>query len=1091
MKTKIIFLLVISYIVICVGQESKPILTTDSDTENPTKSLENGVKGLVKIVHSFLKTVQSEDFVGKTEGPISFTDVEAIIKSGDYGELSGRWRDLVAVFGGFAACVVIGLLFVLCMPLAGFGGSIWRTCTACVVIGLLFVLCMPLLVAVFGGFAACVVIGLLFLVAVFGGLTACVVIFNLLFLFSVGGSVWRLVAVFGGLTACVVIFNLLFLFSVGGSVWRLVAVFGGLTACVVIFNLLFLFSVGGSVWRLVAVFGGFAACVVIGLLFVLCMPLAGCITCCCYCCCKKCGKASSKEDPKNAKCKRVTFGSFLFIFTVLILVGAIFSVISNEILHSKLENVNDQGPIGQVKSSLDGLVDFAGETANEIVQSSEKTVIDTVKELLKIIKGASEQTVQDIQNSINATELLNQVESLGENANISAESLTVVTKEVTSLKDLGTNTTTKLTDVKNNITAICNGNPQCPINTDGLNLATDFSQLDDLGSIGAIVQAVTDISKKAGEAREQFNGVKDTIQTELSGTITDAEKKTNQTRDDILKEIPSIRDTLKNITKNLNLTDGLNDANESIKQYGDYVWYAFIGVPCLTLLVVVFYLFGLLFGICGERPGRDARCCNKGAGSNMLCCGVVCSYLIGSVIMFVVILMFIPFGLLYTNGCRYLNDGVENIQRFEFVISESMGYNISEFIDPKGKSGGNITVGSILGNCKKNMGVYSAFHLENLFSLDEILNMTKITSEIDKIVAEGSKASLGNITIIPDDLKKQLTDFAGAGINNINFTQYEDLNKDSVPNLNSIMDELNSTAHQLQESGDTVTSKQLLNEWEKLLRIQQHEIPLINQAKGNLTGALDNLKNQTNLNDQVQNVIDSLTTSQNTFNQESTRILKESLVATSQTLVNTVSDQLNKVKTDIRSYGKCEPVYKNVQQLSDAFCVTFLDPVNSIWFGLGWGLAFFIPAIIFALLTVNLYQREEPYDTGFHRTRKMLKARDKEESTFDNPDIDRYQGQGYDAYGGPGADNIPLTGVGQNRDRNHSGGGGGVPNQGYYSPEHRGGHPDHRNSRYPDHRQSSGGYSDHRNSGGYPSAPPPYNGHGYDDGPAKKYRPQY
>ncbi|XP_071132544.1 prominin-1-A-like isoform X2 [Mytilus edulis] len=854
MKTKIIFLLVINYIVICVGQDSKPILTTDSETENPTKSLENGVKGLVKIVHSFLKSVQSEDFVGKTEGPISFTDVEDIIKRQDYGELASRWRDLVAVFGGFAACVVIGLLFVLCMP------------------------------------------------------------------------------------------------------------------------------------------------------------LAGCITCCCYCCCKKCGKASSKEDPKNAKCKRVTFGSFLFIFTVLILVGAIFSVISNEILHSKLENVNDHGPIGQVKSSLDGLVSFAGDTADEIVQSSEKTVIDTVKDLLKIIKGASEQTVEDIQNSINATELLNQVESLGENANISAESLTVVTKEVTALKDLGIKTTQKLTDVKDNITAICNGVPKCA-NTSGLNLATDFSQLDDLGNIGVIVQAVTDISKKAGEARKEFNGIKNKIQTELLGTITEAEKKTNQTRDDILKEIPSIKDTLNNITKNLNLTDGLNDANESIKQYGDYVWYAFIGVPCLTLLVVVFYLFGLLFGICGERPGRDARCCNKGAGSNMLCCGVLCSYLIGSLIMFVVILMFIPFGLLYTNGCRYLNDGVENIERFEFVVSESLGYNISEFIDPKGKSGGKITVGSILGNCKKNMGVYNAFHLENLFSLDEILNMTKITSEIDKIVEEGSKASLGNITIIPDDLKTQLNDFAGSGITNISFTQYDDvLNKDSVPNLNSIMDDLNRTAHEIRDAGDTVTAKQLLNEWETLFRIQEHEIPLINQAKGNLTGALDNLRNQTNLNVQVQNVIDSLTTSQNTFNRESTGILEKSLVATSQQLVSTVSDQLNKVKTDIRSYGKCEPVYKNVQKLSDAFCVTFLDPVNSIWFGLGWGLAFFIPAIIFALLTVNLYQREEPYDTGFHRTRKMMKARDKEESTFDNPDIDRYQGQGYDAYGGPGADNIPLTG---------------------------------------------------------------------------------
>ncbi|XP_052071825.1 prominin-1-A-like isoform X2 [Mytilus californianus] len=856
MKTKIIFLLVLNFIVISVGQDNQPVITSDSDTENPTKSLENGVKGLVKIVHSFLKTVQSEDFVGKTSGPISFTDVQKIITDQKFGELSSRWRDLVAVFGGFAACVVIGLLFVFCMP------------------------------------------------------------------------------------------------------------------------------------------------------------LAGCITCCCYCCCKKCGKASSKEDPKNAKCKRVTFASFLFIFTVLILVGAIFSVISNEILHSKLENVNDQGPIGQVKSSLNGLVDFAGETADEIVKSSETTVKDTVKELLKIIKGASEQTVEDIQNSLNATDLLNQVESLGQNANISAESLTVVTREVTALKDLGGNTTQKLNDVRNNITAICNGSniPKCP-STSGLNLATDFSQLDNLANIGNIVQTVTDISTKASQAREQFDDVKDEIQTKLATTITKAEKKTNETRDDILKEIPSIKDTLNNITKNLNLTDGLNDADESIKQYGDYVWYAFIGVPCLTLLVVVFYLFGLLFGLCGERPGRDARCCNKGAGSNMLCCGVLCSYLIGSLIMFVVILMFIPFGLLYTNGCRYLNDGVENIERFEFVVSESMGYNISAFIDPNGKSAGNITVGKILGNCKKNMGVYNAFHLENLFSLDEILNMTRITSEIDKIVEEGSKASLGNISIIPADLKEQLNKFSTSGITNINFTQYDDvLDQASVPNLSSIMDELNRTAMELRKNNQDTLATQLMNEWETLLSIQQHEIPLINQAKGNLTGALDNLRNQTNLSEQVQNVIDSLTTSQNTFNRDSTGILKEGLVATSQKLVNTVSDQLNKVKTDIRSYGKCEPVYKNVQKLSDAFCVTFLDPVNSIWFGLGWGLAFFIPAIIFALLTANLYQREEPYDTGFHRTRKMLKARDKEESTFDNPDIDRYQGQGYDAYGGPGADNIPLTG---------------------------------------------------------------------------------
>jgi hypothetical protein len=42
--------------------------------------------------------------------------------------------------------------------------------------------------------------------------------------------------------------------------------------------------------------------------------------------------------------------------------------------------------------------------------------------------------------------------------------------------------------------------------------------------------------------------------------------------------------------------------------------------------------------------------------------GVTCSYLVGSFLMLIVIIMFIPFGLLYTNGCQYLNDGVENIE---------------------------------------------------------------------------------------------------------------------------------------------------------------------------------------------------------------------------------------------------------------------------------------------------------------------------------------------------------------------------------------------------------------------------------------------
>jgi hypothetical protein len=69
MRIIFILLLIINVIVISVGEDPESASVTDQ-SENPTRSLEKGVEGFVKLVHSVLKTVQSEDFVGKKSGPI-------------------------------------------------------------------------------------------------------------------------------------------------------------------------------------------------------------------------------------------------------------------------------------------------------------------------------------------------------------------------------------------------------------------------------------------------------------------------------------------------------------------------------------------------------------------------------------------------------------------------------------------------------------------------------------------------------------------------------------------------------------------------------------------------------------------------------------------------------------------------------------------------------------------------------------------------------------------------------------------------------------------------------------------------------------
>ena len=50
----------------------------------------------------------------------------------------------------------------------------------------------------------------------------------------------------------------------------------------------------------------------------------------------------------------------------------------------------------------------------------------------------------------------------------------------------------------------------------------------------------------------------------------------------------------------------------------DFSYYAGIGILCVLVFIVGLYYVGVLYGLCGERPGHGAPCCNTGTGANFL-----------------------------------------------------------------------------------------------------------------------------------------------------------------------------------------------------------------------------------------------------------------------------------------------------------------------------------------------------------------------------------------------------------------------------------------------------------------------------------------
>uniref|UniRef100_K1PJ91 Prominin-1 n=1 Tax=Magallana gigas TaxID=29159 RepID=K1PJ91_MAGGI len=667
-------------------------------------------------------------------------------------------------------------------------------------------------------------------------------------------------------------------------------------------------------WQdMVSVFGGFAACIIVGLLFAIFMPIIGLFFCCCYCCCKRCGKAREKSDPKSAGCKRATYCFFLAVFATMMLTGGIVSIISNELLHNKLQNSDQRGPIQYLRYGL----------AESLEEDTKGIVRETINDIKQQINGSVKSTVDGVKSSINASVVLTQTENLGKRAKKVYDDLVNITGNLEELKTLQSNLSDKINEINTNFTSACGSPPpNCPQLPA---LSNDFTVVNNLTDEINKVKNALDISSLTEQANKQFDVVADKIFLQLQNKTNEALNKSDDIENEINSKIHKLTDSVKQLTESIkgNTSKEIDNIEDFLKKNADYVWYGGLGLPCVIFLSVVFYYLGILFGLCGQRPGHDAPCCNRGAGSNFIVGGVVWTFLIFWLLMYIVMILFIVGGLLYTNGCRNLNKGVENIGKYEALL-QNYGLDIKNTLNYSSSS--NFSIEQALIDCKNNKGLYMALELQNRFNLDTLLDTTDVIKEIEDLTSS-SNIHISDINILSSNLNQSLSDFANSGITLINFTSYEEqLNKDPITNLSGIIHELEAVN---------------LNEQAEMIRS-------LNNTE------LKDFGQKMELNTSIANVTD---------------IVKRGL---------------EKAKNDTKHAGGCKPLYNAAQALTDSVCVVVLNPFNTFWFGLGWGIFFSIPSIVFALLLANMYQREDPFDKELHEAKK--KSRQKQEhQDFDSP----------------------------------------------------------------------------------------------------------
>ncbi|KAL5018615.1 hypothetical protein ScPMuIL_004337 [Solemya velum] len=780
-------------------------------------------------------------------------------------------------------------------------------------------------------------------------------------------------------------------------------------------------------WQDVAsTFSAYAACFIIGLMFVVFMPVAGLIFCCCYCCCNKCGGRTQKMDPPRAKCKKTTYCTILIVFNTLMLAGAVVALIGNEILHNKFEDV-EGGGLSMIGSSVTSLKTWADDTIKDVRAEGTSIIERTADNVVETVESAAKSTVNEVKKLINADSLLSDAEKLGEKAQDAIPILQEIGDSLQELKTLQDSLTTELATIKTDIGNACGGRcGSLQSQIDSLNTEANFTGLDLMESELDKVKNALNISTYVTQARQEFNNSEKTVSDKINQTVKSAQDQMTSLKLEVQKELDSLNDTASPYIQDLTdfMNQDLEDGSKYMKEYGDYIWYGGIGLSCIVALSVFFYYMGLLFGMCGQRPGYDAPCCNRGVGSNLLVAGVVFCFLFAAILMLVVLVLFVTGGLPYSLVCEVTNDGVENIEKFEPIIKAS-GLDLEEMFTNNTET--NLTISSAVRDCKADKGVYTALQLQNFFDLDSVLDTKTVEDEIQKMV--DTDINLGTVNLTKN-LLDELETFSQSGIADIKFDQYEQQLDASITTV-----DLTQMAQNLSALSSLLSKPDLEVQAQKLRDLQNGTVTNMTTKMRDLRSSLTTLKNTNllNLPNETTSIVDGIREAESKFNQEGSDLVKLNLKYLGGNLTDLVKERAGEIKRKVKEdIGRCRPVYDALQSSMDVLCQSFLDPLNAIWFGLGWALFFYIPTIVFALLLSSLYKREEKFDKEVYDYERS--------KNVNNGDYDHYAA----------SESIPLASMDEGHRGHH-----GMQNAGY-DHNNKGSYPNGYDRSY-NNAQSLGG----------------------------------
>ena len=314
-----------------------------------------------------------------------------------------------------------------------------------------------------------------------------------------------------------------------------------------------------------------------------------------------------------------------------------------------------------------------------------------------------------------------------------------------------------------------------------------------LKDISNLIQ--NNIEEKVVAGKEEF----DNIEQIIADAIEDIKPKVKQEMRKRGEELEYKNNDIQEALKSIDIATLHKDVG--MMKQGDIIYevrfYIGLGLSCLVALILVCFVFGLFYGMCGRRPGGyyEEECCNKGTGANCLITGVYFFFLFAFIIMFGITAHFILGTTAEKVVCETANNprGSDIFQQLDQVYFKPL---LKDMLNNGGIENDNSYSSiDLLERCHANMTMFKMLGLEQVYNLDQITNWREsygISDYIENMKNKVKLDELSNIRLLSSETERYLMELAESKISDMDFTKFTQLLEDEITkiDLRSFIDKL-------------------------------------------------------------------------------------------------------------------------------------------------------------------------------------------------------------------------------------------------------------------------------------------------------------